>query len=241
MPTKRSPDPKTLRGYRTLCGRPRPEADRVAAILELLDEHYGAVTTALTFESPFQLLIATILSAQCTDEVVNKVTGVLFERFPDAASLSDASLDVVEQIVRPTGFFRNKARNIVAAAKMVDEELGGELPRDLEGLVRIPGVARKTANVVLGTAFGLSEGVVVDTHVMRITRRWHFHDLKDPARIERCLQATIPEEKWIDFSHRTIWHGRRLCVARRPRCEVCPILPHCPEGRLLLSKTPKRS
>ncbi len=231
MPSRHhSPDTKS--GYRKLFGVPRPEQERVSAIVELLGLHYPAVTTALIHENPFQLLVATILSAQCTDEVVNQVTVPLFERYKDASKLSRARIEDVEAIIRPTGFFRNKARNIVAAAAMIQDEFDGELPRTVEEMVRIPGVARKTANVVLGAAFKVAEGVAVDTHVKRVTHRWRFHALKDPVRIERCLQTLLPKERWIDFSNQTIWHGRRLCSARRPRCEDCPFLPHCPEGEL---------
>ncbi|MFW5879121.1 MAG: endonuclease III [Myxococcota bacterium] len=233
MPRRESPDPSTRRGYRLLCGRPRPEESRVRAILMLLDEHYPTVTTALSHDDPFQLLVATILSAQCTDQVVNQVTRRLFARYPDARRLARARVEDVETLVRPTGFFRNKARNIVAAAAMIESDLEGEVPRDLESLTRIPGVARKTANVVLGAAYGLAEGVVVDTHVMRVSRRWGFHDLKDPAKIERCLKEILPRDRWIEFSNQTIWHGRELCNARSPKCNICPFLPHCPEGRKL--------
>jgi endonuclease III len=231
MPPRRPINPATLRGYRKLAGVKRPEAERVEAILSLLDVHYPDVTCALNHHSPFQLLIATVLSAQCTDEVVNQVTGPLFARYPDAATLARAKAADVEAIIRPTGFFRNKTRNIIGAAQMIDGPLQGHIPRTIPELVQIPGVARKTANVVLGTAYGLAEGVVVDTHVMRITRRWRFHDLKDPVKIERCLETVVPRTRWITFSHQVIWHGRRLCMARNPKCEPCPFLPHCPEGQ----------
>lgn len=231
MATKRKVEPSTNKGYRTLCGVRRPEPRRVQAILELLESCYPDVTTALEHRDPLQLLVATILSAQCTDEVVNQVTASLFERYPTAELLGRARTEDVEAVIRPTGFYRNKARNIIAAATMIHDELGDVLPRDIAGLTRIPGVARKTANVVLGTAFGIAEGVAVDTHVMRITRRFGFHALKDPVKIERCLQAILPRDRWISFTHQTIWHGRRLCMARRPRCEICPFLPHCPEGK----------
>lgn len=220
----------TKRGFRAFAGVARPEPERVAAIDALLHEHYGWAECALTHRSPFQLLIATVLSAQCTDEVVNRVTPALFERWPDAEALAGAPLEAVEEVVRPTGFYRNKAKNIVGAARALVADTGGEVPREMEALTRLPGVARKTANVVLGTAFGIAAGVVVDTHVARITRRWAFHDLKDAKKIEQVLMALLPRERWIAFSHETIWHGRRLCDARKPRCSECPFLPHCPSG-----------
>ncbi|RMG16198.1 MAG: endonuclease III [Deltaproteobacteria bacterium] len=217
--------------YRRFAGRPKPDPARVQAILKLLDEHYPNATCALRYETPFQLLIATILSAQTTDEVVNKVTPQLFARYPDAEHLARARQEDVEKIIRSTGFYRNKAKNIIAAAKMIHEEFGDELPRDIDTFVKIPGAARKTANVVLGTAFGIASGVVVDTHVARVTRRWHFHDLKDPVKIEKVLMVLLPRDRWISFSHQVIWHGRRLCMAKKPKCDVCPFLPHCPEGQ----------
>lgn len=231
MAARKRADPATKTGYRAFCGLAKPDDGRVAAILDLLDESYPDLGTALAHQDPFQLLVATILSAQCTDAVVNQVTPSLFARYADADALSRADPEDVERVIRPTGFFRNKARNIIAAADIIDREHGGTLPRDIDALTRLPGVARKTANVVLGTAFGIAEGVAVDTHVMRVTRRWRMHELKDPKKIERCLQAILPRDRWIDFSHQTIWHGRRLCMARRPRCEECPFLPHCPEGK----------
>ena len=207
-----------------------PTARRIAAILEQLDIHYPEVECALRHRNPFELLIATVLSAQCTDEVVNRVTPALFERYPDPQALASAAPIDVEPLVRSTGFYRNKARNIVGAAQKIEADFGGEIPRALEALVTLPGVARKTANVVLGTAFGIVSGIVVDTHVSRITRRWRFHALKDAVRIERALMALIPKDRWIQFSHQTIWHGRRLCMARKPRCDGCGFLPHCPDG-----------
>ncbi len=229
---RRPADLTTATGYRRFAGVPRPEPKRVAAILELLEDHYDAVC-ALDHRTPFQLLIATILSAQCTDEMVNKVTPALFARYPDAPALAKAAQADVEALVRPTGFYRNKAKNIIGAARRV-VELGGELPREMDTFLTIPGAARKTANVVMGTAFGLTTGVVVDTHVMRLTRRWGFHTLKDAVKVEKVLQAILPREKWVGFSHRTIWHGRTLCKAKAPLCDECPILPYCPEGQALM-------
>jgi len=227
----------TKAGYKRLSGCARPEASRVDAILELLDLHYGHPECALLHESPFQLLIATILSAQCTDERVNLVTPELFACFPDAESMSEASLPELERLVHSTGFFRNKARNIRDAAQLITHTFGGELPREIETFVTIPGAARKTANVVLGTAFGIASGVVVDTHVMRLTRRWGFHRLSDARQIEKLLVELLPQDRWIEFSHQVIWHGRRVCKARTPACEGCAFLPHCPEGALLLKES----
>ncbi len=234
MSPRRPTIPKTRKEYSKLADAPRPTEARVSAILGTLEKLYPSVTTALRHHDPFQLLIATILSAQCTDEVVNQVTRRLFTHFPDAASLSHASPLEVETLIRSTGFFRNKARNIIAAARRVHEHYGGEVPGEMDELLTLPGVARKTANVVMGSAFGAAEGVVVDTHVKRVTRRWRFHGVKDPVRIERCLMAIIPRARWVSFSHQTIWHGRKLCPARRPRCGQCPLPPHCPEGQTLL-------
>jgi len=207
---KGAPRLSTKAGFRAFAGVARPAPERVGAIDALLHEHYGWARCALTYQTPFQLLVATILSAQCTDEVVNRVTPALFERYPDAEALATAELPEVEAMVRPTGFYRNKAKNIVAAARKIVDEFDGELPREIDAFVTLPGAARKTANVVLGTAFGLAQGVVVDTHVARITRRWAFHDLTDAKKIERVLMELLPQERWIAFSHEVIWHGRRL-------------------------------
>ncbi|MDF1561483.1 MAG: endonuclease III [Deltaproteobacteria bacterium] len=231
MAARKKPPLSTKAGFKQIAGVKRPDPDRVAAIDALLHEHYGWAECALHHETPFQLLIATILSAQCTDEVVNRVTPELFAAYPDAEALAQADTPDVERLVHSTGFYRNKAKNIIGAARMIHEELGGELPRELDAFVKIPGAARKTANVVLGTAFGLAQGVVVDTHVARLTRHWGFHDLKDAVKIEQVLMELLPRERWIAFSHEVIWHGRRVCDARKPKCEGCDFLPHCPEGR----------
>jgi endonuclease-3 len=180
------------------------------------------------FASPFQLLIATILSAQCTDKRVNVVTGSLFDRWPTAAALAAASQAEVEAVIRSTGFFRAKAKNIRGCCQALVERHGGEVPRMLEELVRLPGVGRKTANVVLGSGFGLPSGVVVDTHVGRISRRLGLTRHADAVKAERDLIAVIPKSHWIVFSHRLIEHGRTVCTARRPRCEDCPLADLCP-------------
>jgi endonuclease-3 len=185
----------------------------------------------LDFANPFQLLIATQLSAQSTDAMVNKVTPVLFARWPTPAELGAADLGEVESILRPTGFFRQKARNAVRTAQLLVERHGGEVPRTIEELVQLPGVARKTANVVLGTAFGIQSGVTVDTHVFRVTRRWGWQDEKTPEKVEPILMALVPREGWSDFGHRVVLFGRYHCVARAPKCPTCALRELCPVGR----------
>ena len=194
---------------------------RVSVILEKLDEAYPNVTCALEHRDAFQLLIATILSAQTTDVRVNEVTCSLFPQYPTPESFAYANPAELQAAVRPTGFFRNKAKSIMAASKRIVEEFGGAVPRTMEGLLTLAGVARKTANVVLGTAFGIASGVVVDTHVMRISERLDLTRHTEPVKIEQDLMRIIPKEKWILFSHQVIWHGRRVCVARKPRCIEC--------------------
>jgi endonuclease-3 len=193
----------------------------VRAILKGLNEAYPDATCALTHENPFQLLIATILSAQCTDAVVNIVTKTLFAKYPTPKDLAHANPAEVEQEIRPTGFFRNKTKSIIGASKKLIEEFGGEVPRTMEQLLTIPGAARKTANVVLGCAFGIASGIVVDTHVQRISNRLDLTKNKDPKKIERDLMQIIPQDRWILFSHQLIWHGRRVCQARKPKCLDC--------------------
>ena len=194
---------------------------RVRAILKGLDQAYPAVTCALRHDNPFQLLISTILSAQCTDERVNIVTATLFPKYPKPHAFAYANPNELEQDIRPTGFFRNKTKSIMGASKRIIEEFGGEVPKTMEELLTLPGVARKTANVVLGTAFGIASGVVVDTHVMRLSGRLDLTKNTDPKKIERDLTQIIPQERWILFSHQLIWHGRRVCQARKPKCLEC--------------------
>jgi endonuclease III len=202
--------------------------DQGAAVARRLAKCYPQAHCSLDFASPFQLLIATILSAQCTDKRVNVVTGGLFDRWPTAAALAAASQAEVEAVIRSTGFFRAKAKNIRGCCEALVERHGGEVPRVLEELVRLPGVGRKTANVVLGSGFGLPSGVVVDTHVGRISRRLGLTRHADAVKAERDLIAVIPKSHWIVFSHRLIEHGRTVCTARRPRCEDCPLADLCP-------------
>ena len=194
---------------------------RVRAILQKLDEAYPEVTCALDHENPFQLLISTILSAQCTDVRVNQVTKTLYVKYPTPKDFAYADPSELEQDIRPTGFFRNKAKSIMGAGKKILEEFKGEVPRTMEQLLTLPGVARKTANVVLGTAFGIASGVVVDTHVIRLSGRLDLSRNTDPKKIEQDLVKVIPQEKWILFSHQLIWHGRKVCQARKPRCIEC--------------------
>ena len=203
-----------------------PIADLVAG----LDALYPDAECELDFGSPFQLLVATILSAQCTDKVVNTVTPALFARFADAAALAAADVGEVERLVARTGFFRQKAKNIVATARRLVEEDGGEVPREMARLVTLPGVARKTANVVLGTAYGMNEGFVVDTHIGRIAGRLGLTKEADPKKIEQDLMAVMPRALWTRLGHQIIWHGRRVCQARKPACERCGLAALCPSA-----------
>ena len=203
------------------------EPARVRAILRKLDEAYPAAACALEHSNPFQLLVSTILSAQCTDERVNQVTATLFPKYPTPKDFAYADPTELEQHIRPTGFFRNKAKSIMGASKKIVEEFHGEVPRTMEQILTLPGVARKTANVVLGTAFGIASGIVVDTHVQRLAGRLDLSKNTDPKKIERDLIQVIPQEKWILFSHQLIWHGRRVCQARKPKCIECNLEPLC--------------
>lgn len=204
------------------------ERARRKEILERLDVHFPAAECALRHDNPFELLVATILSAQCTDERVNKVTPVLFDRYPDVRALAAAELGELEEIIRSTGFFRNKAKSILGASMKIVEEFDCEMPSTMDELLKLPGVARKTANVVLGTGFGIASGVVVDTHVKRISNRLGFTGEKDPVKIERDLMKAVPEEKWITVAHQLIHFGRQTCKAQRPRCEECFLADLCP-------------
>jgi endonuclease-3 len=206
----------------------------VRLLIGRLREAYPDAACALEHQSPFQLLVATILSAQCTDARVNMVTPELFARYPDAAAMSQASQKDLEEIIRSTGFYRNKAKAIRAASERIVETFGGSVPRSMEELLTLAGVARKTANVVLGVAYGFSEGVVVDTHVQRISRRLGLSRGKSPEEVERDLMALLPHEDWIDFAHLLIFHGRRTCVARKPLCADCPVIDLCPSGPYFL-------
>jgi endonuclease-3 len=201
--------------------------DRVAAILKGLDEAYPEAVCALTHRSPWELLVATILSAQCTDVRVNMVTPELFKRFPTPAALAKATLPQLEALIRTTGFFRNKAKSIQGAARKIVAEFGGQVPQTLAELITIPGAARKTANVVLGVAYGKAEGVVVDTHVFRIAHRLGLAKGETPQKVEQELMRILPESRWIGFSHQIIHHGRAVCEARKPKCDRCNLEQLC--------------
>ena len=208
---------------------PTPADKRYAnKVVRALHQDYPDVECALVHDSPFQLLIATILSAQCTDVRVNIVTQELFAKYPTPQALADLPIPKLEKLIQSTGFFRNKAKNIHACCRELVDQYDGEVPRELEKLTRLAGVGRKTANVVLGTAFGIASGVVVDTHVHRITRRLGLTQADDPVKIERDLIELLPKKEWIDFSHRLIWHGRKVCKARKPLCDTCSMNNFCP-------------
>lgn len=210
--------------------RPRTEAarkQRIAEIIAILDRTYPAATTALNWRTPWELLVATILSAQCTDKRVNEVTPALFAKYPSIEDFAHASQDELANDIRSTGFFNNKAKSLIGAARKILADYNGEVPRDMDALLTIPGAARKTANVVLGTAYGIASGVVVDTHVQRVALRLDLTTNTDPVKIERDLMEAIPRERWITFAHQLILHGRALCVARKPRCAECPLDPLC--------------
>jgi endonuclease-3 len=203
--------------------------ERAAEIVRRLKQLYPNPECALVHDTPFQLLIATILSAQCTDERVNIVTRDLFSQYSTPAAIAALPIAKLEKLIQSTGFFRNKAKNIHACCRQLLDRHGGEVPAELDALVKLPGVGRKTANVVLGTAFGIASGVVVDTHVTRLSGRLGLTEHEDAVKIERDLQAVLPESEWIDFSHRLIWHGRRVCKARKPLCEACVLSEICPK------------
>jgi endonuclease-3 len=201
--------------------------DRIAAILKALDEAYPNVECALTHRSPWELLVATILSAQCTDVRVNMVTPELFRRFPTPQKMAKATLPQLEALIRTTGFFHNKAKSIQGAARKIIADFSGEVPQTLAELVTIPGAARKTANVVLGVCFGKAEGVVVDTHVFRISRRLGLAKGETPQKVEQELIQILPQSRWISFSHQIIHHGRAVCDARKPKCDRCNLEQLC--------------
>lgn len=202
--------------------------DRVREIIEKLKETYPNAHTELDFETPLQLLVATILSAQCTDKRVNLVTPGIFRDYPTAEDLATVPQDELEEAIKSTGFYRSKAKNLRGMAKILVEKFGGEVPRRMEELTQLPGVGRKTANVVLGNAFSLVEGIVVDTHVARLARRFKLTKSEDPARIETDLMRLVPKTHWTEFSHWLIWHGRRRCYARNPDCLHCELGTVCP-------------
>jgi endonuclease-3 len=222
--SKKPPKAKGAKKYDPLA----PE--RVAEILKRLDQLYPDVTCALTHKNAWELLVATILSAQSTDVNVNRVTPELFRKYPTVADFAALTPEQLEPDICSTGFFRNKSKAVVGAAKLLVNEFDGEVPDDFAKLLTLPGVARKTANVVLGTWFRKAEGVVVDTHVTRIARRLELTKNSDPVKIEQDLMKVIPREKWISFAHQIIWHGRKLCMARRPKCVDCLLENICHAG-----------
>ena len=216
-PPKKVPKPKNAAERRA----------RLSGILAEFDRLFPSATCALHHRSPWELLVATILSAQCTDERVNKVTPELFRKYPTMHDFAAVSQDELAADIRSTGFFNNKARSVIGAARKLLNDFNGEVPRTMRELLTVPGAARKTSNVVLGTSYGLAEGVVVDTHVQRIAQRLDLTKNTEPVKIETDLMKTIPRDRWILFSHQTIHFGRQICVARRPRCASCPLDPVC--------------
>jgi endonuclease-3 len=212
-----------------LVGNPL-EPKRVAAILDILARTYPGVVCALNHRNAWELTVATILSAQCTDVRVNLVTPALFKAFPTPKAMAAASLHELEELIRTTGFFRNKAKSIQGASRIVVEKFGGKIPQTMEDILQLPGVARKTANVVLGSWYGIAVGVVVDTHVMRLSRRLELTRETSPEKIERDLIKIVPQDHWINFSHELIHHGRQVCIARKPRCVDCTLEKLCNSG-----------
>lgn len=204
-------------------------AEKVQPLLALLDQHYPDAHVTLDFTTPLELLVATVLSAQCTDVRVNQVTPALFKKYPTARDYAQAPLAELEEMIRPTGFFHNKAKSLKALCQALVERHRGEVPASLEELVKLPGIGRKTANVILGNAFGIP-GIVVDTHLGRVAQRLGLTKQKDPVKIEFDLMPLIPRERWVKFSHQLIWHGRQICESRKPKCSRCPLLPHCDAG-----------
>ncbi len=204
------------------------EKARILNVIEILEATYGDARIALKSANPFQLLVSVILSAQCTDVRVNKVTPVLFGRFPDVRSMSEAPIEELEELIRPTGFFRNKAKNIKAASRIIVERFKGELPRTMEEMVTIPGVGRKTANIVLYNAYGVIAGIAVDTHVKRLAKRLGMTREDNPIKIERDLMAIVPKKDWGKITYVLINHGRQICKARKPDCRECPVQNICP-------------
>jgi len=237
MPARKSRGPKRAaapgrqaarRGRETVAARKQ----RTLEIFRRLQAGYPAATTALHYHNPYELLVATILSAQSTDELVNRVTPALFARYPAPADLAAAKREELETLIHSTGFFRNKTKSLLGMSNALVDRFGGQVPDTLDALVTLPGVGRKTANVVLGTAFGQNAGVVVDTHVSRLSRRLGLTRHTDPEKIETDLMKIVPREHWTDFSHGLILHGRAVCQARRPRCEHCVLSDLCPSSRV---------
>jgi endonuclease-3 len=210
----------------------RAEKRRHARLLEKLRESYPEAECALHFSNPFELLVATMLSAQSTDKTVNQITPALFKKYPAPAAMAEADIAELEELIRPSGFFHNKARNLKACAAAIANEHHGEVPRTMAELIALAGVGRKTANVVLGNAFGINAGVVVDTHIQRLSQRLGFTKEQTPEKIERDLMVIVPPEQWTVFAHRMIQHGRQICQARKPKCNECLLAPECPSRQV---------
>jgi endonuclease-3 len=221
MAGKKKPAKKAIPRKAPRASAKAAKPKRVAAILGRLDEAYPDAGCELKHQNAFQLLISTILSAQCTDVRVNQVTQTLYKKYPSPQAFACANPGELEQEIRPTGFFRNKTKSVMSASKVIVEKFGGQVPRTMEEMLTLPGVARKTANVVLGTAYGIPAGIVVDTHVLRLAKRLDLSRNTDPQKVERDLMGVIPQDRWIKFSHQLIWHGRRVCQARKPKCVEC--------------------
>lgn len=210
-------------------------AEKIGPILKLLDEHYAEAHVTLDFTNPLQLLVATVLSAQCTDVRVNQVTPALFKKYPTAAGYANAPLEDLEQAIYTTGFYHQKAKSLKAICETLVTQFGGQVPASLDDLVKLPGIGRKTANVILGNAFGIP-GLVVDTHMGRVSQRLGLTSQKDPVKIEFDLMPLVPKERWVKFSHQMIWHGRQICTAKKPDCPHCPLLPYCDYGQKVTGK-----
>jgi len=218
----------------------KPARERIGEIIRILAGTYPASRTALHFATPLQILVATILAAQTTDETVNKVTPALFAKYPTAAALAEARRTTLENEIRSTGFFRNKAKSVIGAAKRIVSDYGGRVPDTMTELVTLPGVARKTANIVLSSGFGKAEGIAVDTHVRRLSQRLGLSRQTDPDKIERDLLAIVPREHWLDFNYMLVNHGRAICRARDPQCPVCPVRPLCPSAKIFIAAADKK-
>jgi endonuclease-3 len=217
-----------------------PAPRRIGRIIGLLRERYPQSRTALEFRNPLQILVATILAAQCTDERVNRITPALFRKYPDAACFARADRTELEQEIRSAGFFRNKSKSIIAAARRIVEEYGGAVPDSMEALVTLPGVARKTANIVLAAGYGKAEGIAVDTHAGRLSRRLGLSRHEDPVKVERDLLGLVPKVDWLDFNFLLVDHGRALCQARKPKCAECFLRRLCPSAETLISDGKKK-
>ena len=205
--------------------------ERIPDIIKILRKHYPATCTALHFETPLQILVATILSAQCTDVRVNMITPSLFKKYPTTREFSRARQEELEQEIRSTGFFRNKAKNIIAAAQMMCADFGGKVPDTMEDLIKLPGVARKTANIVLSSGYKKAEGIAVDTHVKRLSERLGLSTKTNPEKIEQDLLTLVPKKDWLDFNYLLVNHGRAICIARKPKCLECPVQLLCPAAK----------